>query len=818
MVNGRKLNMKKILPLLTVGILILSGLGAVGISSNNTIVNTYENDAANTLDDLILYQYQSELEDEIISTDWGIVATFSIPEGASGLAYDGTYLYCGIYGANGDEVYQIDPDTGSYSLLFEGPQEDAFGLTYDGTYLWTTDHPGSSSTPAVAMQLNMSGSLISQFNLPDHYMSGIAYDTGDFWVATYYPEPATIYKVNATGSILQQFSAPDDQPWDLCLENENLWMADYWGDTLYKIDPTSGNLLENHSSEGVDPAGIVWDGVYLWYCDNGIDYNYDYLYKVALIPVVKGYVSYSDGSNIPNGVTVTITDLENGNSTTRTTQQASGGPGYYFVNVYDLDANNGDTILVNVSYGGCQGNNSVIINTSQGLNIYCNVTIYGNRPPAIPSQPSGPTFGYINTTYNYSTSTWDPDGDDIYYWFDWDDDSNGGWFGPYSSNETYTASHSWEESGDYGIKAKAKDEHGAELGVCWSDLLNVTIVISQPPNEPSDPDPEDGATDVDINADLSWNCSDPDGDDLTYDVYFEADDPTPDELVSNNQSGTTYDPGTMEYNTNYYWQIVAWDPYGFSTEGPVWDFTTGSEPNDPPNPPSDPSPGDGETDVSINTLLGWNCSDPDGDPLVYDVYLEKDDPTPDVLVSDDQTGTTYNPEGLESSSVYYWQIIAKDSHSAATSGPIWSFTTEEAIPDLNCGGSLSWADVPPGSTVTGYFYVENIGDPTSLLDWEIVERPTWGTWTITPEEGYDLTPELEPFVVEVSIVAPDKKNSEFTGEVKIVNSENSSDYCTVDASLATPRNKAFNFNFPLISWLLEQFPHALPILRYLLEL
>jgi len=164
------------------------------------------------------------------------------------------------------------------------------------------------------------------------------------------------------------------------------------------------------------------------------------------------------------------------------------------------------------------------------------------------------------------------------------------------------------------------------------------------------------------------------------------------------------------------------------------------------------------------------------------------------LVSDDQSGNTYDPEGLEYDTVYYWQIV------------------------LNCGGSLSWADVPPGSTVTGYFYVENIGDPTSLLDWEIVEWPTWGTWTITPEEGYDLTPELEPFVVEVSVIAPDKKNSEFTGEVKIVNSENSSDFCTIDVSLATPKNKAFNFSYNLLEWLFERFPNMFAILRHMLGL
>ncbi|MCH8967880.1 MAG: choice-of-anchor D domain-containing protein [Planctomycetes bacterium] len=214
-------------------------------------------------------------------SQWTIVATYAIPEGASGLAWDGTNLYCGIYGSNGGQVYEIDPDTGSYSLLFTGPQGDAFGLTYDGQYLWTTDHPGGSAVPAIAMKLDWNGTVLEQIDLPAHYMSGIAYDNGDFWVARYYSDPSHLFKVDAAGTVLDDFVAPDNQPWDLCMAEGYLWMADYWGDALYKIDPATGNMLESHASEGVDPAGIVWDGQYLWYCDNGEGGN-DFLYKVDL--------------------------------------------------------------------------------------------------------------------------------------------------------------------------------------------------------------------------------------------------------------------------------------------------------------------------------------------------------------------------------------------------------------------------------------------------------------------------------------------------------------------------------------------------------
>ncbi len=96
---------------------------------------------------------------------------------------------------------------------------------------------------------------------------------------------------------------------------------------------------------------------------------------------------------------------------------------------------------------------------------------------------------------------------------------------------------------------------------------------NNPPNAPSNPSPLNHVTDVSIDADLSWTGGDPDvGDNVTYDVYFGTNSTPP--QVSNNQTGTTYDPGTLSYNTTYYWKVVATDNHSASTAGPLWDFTT----------------------------------------------------------------------------------------------------------------------------------------------------------------------------------------------------------------------------------------------------
>lgn len=106
------------------------------------------------------------------------------------------------------------------------------------------------------------------------------------------------------------------------------------------------------------------------------------------------------------------------------------------------------------------------------------------------------------------------------------------------------------------------------------EMFKKVTGINHPPNTPSNPSQTDAATGQSVTVDLSWTGGDPDtGDTVTYDVYFGTNS-APDQLVSNDQTGTTYDPGTLSDDTHYYWKIIATDNHGASTESPVWNFTT----------------------------------------------------------------------------------------------------------------------------------------------------------------------------------------------------------------------------------------------------
>jgi formylglycine-generating enzyme required for sulfatase activity len=310
-----------------------------------------------------------------------------------------------------------------------------------------------------------------------------------------------------------------------------------------------------------------------------------------------------------------------------------------------------------------------------------------NNPPDAPSDPI-PIDDASGEPQN-PVLRWtggDVDGDDVVY--DVYLEANA----PYpdvlvssGKGETRYDAGTLEPNTDYYWRIVARDRPigATNSGPVWS--FRTGSSINAPPAKPSVPSPSDGAVDQFIYLDLGWSGGgDPDGDSVTYDVYLGTGNP-PTELACDDVADP--DPscyaGPLEIS-QYFWQVVPQDAHGRTNPGPVWTFTTGTSTNRPPYMPENPYPYDGASNVSLWGTLswvpGWGPVDPDDDPVKYDLYFEADDGTPDVMVAQDLTDWRWSPPDLlPGNTHYYWQVVARDDKGAATTGPVWSFTTGDQV-------------------------------------------------------------------------------------------------------------------------------------------
>ena len=97
-----------------------------------------------------------------------------------------------------------------------------------------------------------------------------------------------------------------------------------------------------------------------------------------------------------------------------------------------------------------------------------------SKPPEKPETPDGPTEGIVGVEYMFFTSTTDPEGEQVLYWWDWGDGTPGEWTDPSDSGVMVHASHIWNASGDYEVRVKAKDLYDKKSE--WSDPLMIHIV------------------------------------------------------------------------------------------------------------------------------------------------------------------------------------------------------------------------------------------------------------------------------------------------------------------------------------------------------
>jgi hypothetical protein len=199
------------------------------------------------------------------------------------------------------------------------------------------------------------------------------------------------------------------------------------------------------------------------------------------------------------------------------------------------------------------------------------------------------------------------------------------------------------------------------------DIIRLTYTGGPKPDkfdQASNPNPDDGAADVVTNHVLSWTAG---SFAQTHDVYFGTSINPP--FVCN-QIDTTFDPGTMAFDTTYFWRIDELNKWG-ETAGVLWSFTTGPS----PGLVSNPVPNDGATGVDPNADLSWTAA-----PGVtsHDVYFGTSITPPFI---GNQTSTTFEPGPMAMGTTYYWRIDQVNQWGKAT-GVLFSFLTIPPPPPM----------------------------------------------------------------------------------------------------------------------------------------
>jgi hypothetical protein len=239
----------------------------------------------------------------------------------------------------------------------------------------------------------------------------------------------------------------------------------------------------------------------------------------------------------------------------------------------------------------------------------------------------------------------------------------------------------------------------------YSDALDQDYISylysTMPPDYASSPIPFTGATNVSIDADLSWIAS-PGA--TSHKVYFGT-DPTPDETeYCGCQTGTVYDPGVLSPNTTYYWQIDEVG-YGGTTTGDVWSFTATNRYTEKFN------------DMTIGTASAWTDVDLSGYGVGANQVVE-------IGIRNSSTSTARDAGVRIKGSSLARKIVL---HAATTAG--WDMTTMTVKTDAN-----KKIQAYAASTSDIHFYlvgIWNSGDYTEK--YQALTIGTTGSWVDSPD-------------------------------------------------------------------------------------
>jgi len=224
-----------------------------------------------------------------------------------------------------------------------------------------------------------------------------------------------------------------------------------------------------------------------------------------------------------------------------------------------------------------------------------------------PPEIDGPQYGEAGVEYEYTFTTYDPEGDDIdIIYIDWDDGPIEEISGPFESGEAVPVSHQWDEEGEYRIKAKSEDFWHTSS---WSDGYPVYLG-NQPPSPPIIEGPFHG--DPDVEYTYSFRSEDIEKNKIKYIVEWGDGTKTESNYYSSNQ--TVELPNTWDEPGDYIIKAQAIDEYGAESIESEYNIRIGDK---APHKPDIDGPISGGPNVEID--FEFSAIDPEGDQVWFDI-------------------------------------------------------------------------------------------------------------------------------------------------------------------------------------------------------
>jgi len=597
-------------------------------------------------------------------------------------------------GATSRDVYFGTSSPGTYRGSFTGTTFDPGTMSYNTTYYWRIDEKNAGGTT-----------------------------TGAVWRFTTVPLPPNTATNPNPANFATNVSVTADLSWSAG--------SGATSHDVYFGTSSPGTFQGNWTGTTFDPGVMSTNTTYYWRIDekNAGGTTTGIVWRFTTVPALPGQATNPSPANLATNVSVNA-DLSwtaGAGATSRDVYFGTSSPGTFQGNRTGMTFDPGTMSYNTTYYWRIDEKNTG--GTTTGV-----VWSFTTVPPPLgqatnPNPANLATNVSINADLSWTASA-GATSRDVYFGTSSPGTFQGNWtgttFDPGTMNTNTT----------YYWRIDEKNAGGTATGVVWR-----FTTVPPPPGQATNPSPANLATNVSVIADLNWTAG---AGATSRDVYFGTSSPG---TFQGNRTGTTFDPGTMSYNTIYYWRIDEKNAGG-TTTGVVWMFTTAPA---PPAQATNPSPANLATNINVNADLSWTAG---AGATSRDVYFGTSSPG---TFRGNQTGTTFDPGTMSINTTYYWRIDEKNAGGTIT-GVVWRFTTVPAPPaqatnpspanlatNINVNADLSWTagagatsrDVYFGTSSPGTFRGNQTGTTFDLgtmntnmtYYWRIDEKNAGGTTT-----------------------------------------------------------------------------------------